>query len=120
MKATTPRAAHLVMKKALPYKPDEIKAFTDGWRYGRGGDLNNMNEETLAAIVEDAHKAGIPVVTHTVTLDGAKIAASAGADSVVHGVGDASVDADLIARMKAKGTAYEIGRANGCNPVTNA
>ena len=106
MKAATPRAAHLVMAKALPYKPDEIKAFTDGWRYGRAGDLNNMNEETLAAVVEDAHKAGIPVVTHTVTLEGAKIAASAGVDSVVHGIGDAPVDADLIARMKAKGTAY--------------
>ncbi|QDK34968.1 amidohydrolase family protein [Sphingomonas sp. IC081] len=106
MKASTPRAAHGVMARALPYRPDEIKVFTDGWRYGRGGDLNSMNEETLAAIVGDAHKAGIPVVTHTVTLDGARIAAAAGGDSVVHGVGDAPVDADLIARMKARGTAY--------------
>jgi Imidazolonepropionase and related amidohydrolases len=106
MKAATPRAAHLVMQKALPYRPDVIKAFTDGWRYGRGGDLNDMNQETLAAMVKDAHKAGVPVVTHTVTLGGAKIAAGAGVDAVVHGVGDAPVDDALIERMKASGTAY--------------
>jgi hypothetical protein len=51
------------MKKILPYKPDVIKAFTDGWRYGRGDDLTNMNVETLSAIVQDAHQAGIKVFT---------------------------------------------------------
>jgi hypothetical protein len=65
-----------------------------------------MNLETLAAIVEDAHAAGIKVFTHTVTLGGAKLAASAGVDVLVHGIGDADVDAELIAIMKAKGTAY--------------
>ncbi|WP_375289509.1 amidohydrolase family protein [Qipengyuania sp.] len=106
MKAATPRAAHLVMARALPYKPDVIKVFADGWRYDRDPDLNSMNRATLAAIVFDAHAAGIPVVTHTVTLEGAKIAAAAGVDSLVHGVGDALVDDELIALMKRNGTAY--------------
>ncbi|MES2095186.1 MAG: amidohydrolase family protein [Pseudomonadota bacterium] len=106
MQASTPRAAHLAMAKALAYKPDVIKVFADGWRYGRDPDLNSMNLDTLSAIVVDAHKAGIPVITHTVTLKGAKIAAAAGVDAVGHGVGDAPVDDELIALMKKNGTAY--------------
>ncbi len=106
LEATTPRAAHRTMAHALPYRPDVIKVFADGWRYDRTPDLNSMNEPTLAAIVEDAHAAGIPVITHTVTLDGAKVAAAAGVDAVGHGVGDAAVDDDLIASMKAHHTAY--------------
>jgi imidazolonepropionase-like amidohydrolase len=106
LEAATPRAAHLAMARALPYRPDVIKVFADGWRYGRSPGLNSMNEPTLAAIVEDAHAAGIPVITHTVTLEGAKIAAAAGVDALGHGIGDALVDDALIALMKARGTAY--------------
>ncbi len=103
---STPAEAHAAMKKILPYKPDVIKAFTDGWRYGRGDDLTNMNLETLSAIVEDAHQAGIKVFTHTVTLNGAKIAARAGVDVLAHGVGDAPVDDELIALLKKSSTGY--------------
>lgn len=106
LQVATPRAAHAAMAQALPYHPDVIKVFADGWRYGRDLDLNSMNEPTLAAIVEDAHKAGLPVITHTVTLEGAKVAAAAGVDSVGHGVGDALVDDELIGLMKAHHTAY--------------
>lgn len=106
LEAATPRAAHLAMARALPYRPDVIKVFADGWRYGRSASLNSMNEPTLAAIVSDAHAAGIPVITHTVTLEGAKVAAAAGVDALGHGIGDALVDEPLIALMKAKGTAY--------------
>ncbi len=103
---STPVEAHAAMRKILPYKPDVIKAFTDGWRYGRGDDLTSMNVETLSAIVEDAHHAGIKVFTHTVTLNGAKIAARAGVDVLAHGVGDAPVDDELIAILQKSGTGY--------------
>lgn len=106
LQAATPRAAHLAMAQALPYKPDLIKVFADGWRYGRDANLNNMDERTLAAIVQDAHAAGIPVITHTVTLEGAKVAAAAGIDALGHGVGDALVDDELIRLMQAHHTAY--------------
>lgn len=106
LQVSTPRSAHLAMKKALAYKPDVIKVFADGWRYGRDPDLNSINEDTLAAIVADAHAAGIPVITHTVTLKEAKIAALAGVDSVGHGVGDAPVDDELIGLMKKNNMAY--------------
>lgn len=104
--AATPAQAHAQMKIALAYKPDLIKVFTDGWRYGSAPNLSSMNLETLAAIVEDAHAANVKVVTHTVTLEGAKIAARAGVDILVHGIGDADVDTELIDLMKAKHTAY--------------
>ena len=104
--AATPEQAHAKTKIALAYKPDVIKVFTDGWRYGMAPNLSSMNFETLAAIVEDAHAAGVKVFTHTVTLAGAKIAASAGVDVLAHGIGDADVDAELITIMKGKGTFY--------------
>ncbi len=106
MEANTPRAAELVMNQALRYRPDVIKVFADGWRYGRTPDLNSMNLPTLRTIVERAHAAGIPVITHTVTLEGARIAAAAGVDALGHGIGDAIVDEELIALMRANGTAY--------------
>lgn len=106
MEATTPRAAELAMERALPYRPDAIKVFADGWRYGRSPDLNSMNLPTLRAIVVRAHRAGIPVITHTVTLEGAKLAAAAGVDALGHGIGDALVDDELIRLMRANGTAY--------------
>jgi len=106
LQAATPRAAEVAMARALPYKPDVIKVFADGWRYGRGGDLNSMNQATLATIVRRAHAADIPVITHTVTLEGAKLAAAAGVDALGHGIGDALVDQELVGLMKANGTAY--------------
>lgn len=106
LQVATPRAAHALTPLALSYDPDLIKVFADGWRYGRDPDLMSMNEPTLSAIVADAHKAGKPVITHTVTLEGAKVAAAAGVDSVGHGVGDALVDKELLGLMRKNHTAY--------------
>lgn len=106
LQATTARHAHQQTPLALSYDPDLIKVFADGWRYGRDPDLNGMNAPTLTAIVEDAHAAGKPVVTHTVTLEGAKLAASSGVDALGHGIGDALVDRELIELMRARGTGY--------------
>ncbi|WP_448663360.1 amidohydrolase family protein [Sphingomonas sp. CJ20] len=106
LQVTTPAEAHAAMAQALPYRPNLIKVFADGWRYGRDADRPSIDEPTLAAIVADAHRAGIPVMTHTVTLEGAKIAARAGVDSLAHGVGDAPVDAELIRLMRRHHTAY--------------
>ncbi len=102
----TPRQAHAAMARVLPYKPDVIKVFTDGWRYASAPDMTSMEEETLRAIVEDAHKAGIPVLTHTVTLAKGKIAARAGVDAIMHGIQDQPVDDELIQLMKANNVAY--------------
>ncbi len=102
----TPRQAHAAMARVLPYKPDIIKVFTDGWRYAQAPDMTSMELETLKAIVEDAHRANLPVLTHTVTLAKAKIAARAGVDAIMHGIQDQPVDGELIQLMKANNVAY--------------
>lgn len=102
----TPRQAHAAMQRVLPYKPDVVKVFTDGWRYATAPDMTSMELDTLRAIVEDAHKAGLPVLTHTVTLAKGKIAARAGVDAIMHGIQDQPVDDELIQLMKANNVAY--------------
>jgi imidazolonepropionase-like amidohydrolase len=48
----TPREARSAVKRIAGYKPDVIKVFTDGWRYGLDEDMSSMEETTLRAIVE--------------------------------------------------------------------
>lgn len=103
---TTPGEARAAIAPIIARRPDVIKVFTDGWRYGRDVDRPSMDLPTLSAIVREARRAGIPVLTHTVTLAGAKIAARAGVDAVAHGVGDALVDQELIRLMKRRHMAY--------------
>jgi imidazolonepropionase-like amidohydrolase len=106
LEVSTAREARAAVRRALPYQPEVIKAFTDGWRYGAAPDMTSMNEETLTALVDEAHKNGLEVLTHTVTLERAKIAARAGVDVIAHGVGDKAADEELFKLMKAKGTTY--------------
>lgn len=106
LQTATARAAHALMPRALAYDPSVIKVFSDGWRYDRDPDINSMNVETLTAIVQDAHAAGKPVVTHTVTLEASKIAATSGVDALGHGVGDALIDDELVKLMRQAGTSY--------------
>ncbi len=106
IEVSSAREAAAKAKKLMAYKPDAIKVFTDGWRYGMNADLSSMEPETLTAIVTEAHKAGIPVLTHTVTLERAKIAAEAGVDVIAHGIGNAHADNAITALMKQKGTTY--------------
>jgi hypothetical protein len=68
--------------------------------------MTSMREDTLAAIVDEAHRHGIEVLTHTVTLEKAQIAARAGVDVIAHGVGNAEVDQELIQIVKSRGTTY--------------
>lgn len=102
----TPEAARTVVAELAEYEPDAIKVFTDGWRYGAAASMTDISLETLAAIVEEAHARDIEVLTHTVTLRGAKIASAAGVDVLAHGIGDAPADAELVALLRDKGTTY--------------
>jgi len=106
LEVQTPREARAAVRRLLPYRPDVIKVFTDGWRYNTAPDMTSMNEETLAAVCDEAHKAGVEVLTHTVTLARAKQAARAGVDALAHGIGDAEADEELIRIMREKGTTY--------------
>lgn len=102
----TPQSARTEVQGLLPYKPDLIKAFADGWRYGVASDNTSMNQETLSALVDEAHKHGLKVLTHTVTVDRGRIAARAKVDVIAHSLQDREIDQETIDLMKAGGTAY--------------
>lgn len=102
----TPAGAKAAMRSVLPYQPGIIKIFTDGWRYDTAPNMSSMEEGAIAAIVEEAHKAGVKVITHTVTVERAKIAARAGVDIIGHGLGNGVVDDELLGLMRSKGIAY--------------
>jgi len=72
----SPAAATAAVKQVAAYKPDFIKAFTDGWRYSNAADNSSMDEETLAALVAEAHRQQLRVFTHTVMVKRGKTAAA--------------------------------------------
>ncbi|WP_347302578.1 amidohydrolase family protein [Croceibacterium sp. TMG7-5b_MA50] len=124
----TPDAARAAIARLEPYQPDLIKAFTDGWRYGLSADNTSMDEATMAALAEAAHGAGMPVLTHTVTVDRGAMAARAGIDSLAHGLQDRQMDPATLQTIVQSGMAmaptlavYEPGKGgthlDPANPV---
>jgi imidazolonepropionase-like amidohydrolase len=59
-------------------------------------------EDEVQALVDEAHRQGIRVAAHSLTLSGAKLAVAAGVDSIEHGFG---ISPELAADMAARGTA---------------
>lgn len=102
----TPQAARKEVQALVSYKPDFIKAFTDGWRYGASADNTSMDEGTLSALVDEAHRNNIKVLTHTVTVERGRIAARAKVDIIAHSLQDRELDQATIDLLKAAGTAY--------------
>jgi len=102
----SPAEASAAMRDVVARRPDMIKIFADGWRYGRSADLADMDAATMRSVVRAAHAARLPVMSHTVTLAGAWRAAGAGVDALGHGVGDAVLDAATIRLMQRKRTGY--------------
>jgi imidazolonepropionase-like amidohydrolase len=59
-------------------------------------------EEEVQALVDEAHRQGIRVAAHSLTLSGAAMAVAAGVDSIEHGF---AISPDLAADMSVRGTA---------------
>jgi imidazolonepropionase-like amidohydrolase len=100
IKASTAEEGVRLVERQLPYKPDYIKVW---FIHEQGTDLA-AQEAIVRAVGDAAHKAGVPLAVHATELVTAKAALRAGADYLVHSVGDEPVDAeflDLIKRNKA-------------------
>ncbi|WP_297800157.1 CIA30 family protein [uncultured Brevundimonas sp.] len=104
--ANTPEAGRAGVQAIAPYQPDLIKVFADGWRYGQSADNTSMDEWTLKAIVDEAHKIGVRVVTHSVTVERGAVAARAGVDIIAHSLQDRVLDDATVQLIKESGTAY--------------
>lgn len=101
-----PEDAALVVQRLLPFKPDALKLFTDGWRYGYAEPMTSMSRATIAAVVAEARKHGLETLTHTVTVAGAKDAAAGGVDVIDHGTSDAEADDELVQLLLDNATTY--------------
>lgn len=102
----TAESARRAVRELQAYRPDYIKAFADGWRYGQLPEETSMNIETLGALSDEAHKHGQRVLTHTVTVERGKIAAAAGVDVIAHSIQDAPLDDQAVAALRKAGTFY--------------
>lgn len=102
----SPEAARAAVDAVAAYRPDLVKAFTDGWRYNNAPDNTSMDERTLAAVVEQAHRHGLEVATHTVTVARGTQAGRAGVDVIAHSLLDGPVDDALLATLRERGVAY--------------
>jgi imidazolonepropionase-like amidohydrolase len=99
----TPEAGQAAIRSLAPYKPDLVKVFSDGWRYGTAPDNTSMDAWTLKAVVQEAHRLNWPVLTHTVTVERGEVAARAGVDSLAHGLQDRPITAKEVAEIKKSG-----------------
>jgi imidazolonepropionase-like amidohydrolase len=99
----TPEAARAAIDGLISYHPDLIKVFTDGWRYGASPDNTSMDGWTLSALTQQAHRYGLKVVTHTVTVDRGLLAAHSGVDSLAHGMQDRLLTPAEVEEIKATG-----------------
>jgi imidazolonepropionase-like amidohydrolase len=105
---TGPDACRETVRTQIAYGIDCLKIYvSEGFEAPSGeagypdGPLVWTDEE-VHAFVDEAHRQGVRVAAHSLTLSGARMAVAAGVDSIDHGFG---VSPDLAADMAARGTA---------------
>ena len=70
------------------------------WVDDRDGKVQKVTPAQYAAIIDEAHKAGIRVSAHIFNMDDAKGLMRAGLDAFAHGVRDKDVDDETVAMFK--------------------
>ncbi|MEP9835523.1 hypothetical protein, partial [Staphylococcus aureus] len=68
-------------------------------------DNTSMDEWTLTALVDEAHKNNLKVFTHTVTVDRGEVAGRSKVDVITHSLQDRRLTPEAVATIKAGGTA---------------
>lgn len=72
------------------------------WVDDRDGKVQKITPSQYAAIIDEAHKAGIRASAHIFNMDDAKGLMKAGLDIFAHGVRDKDVDDETVAMFKAR------------------
>jgi imidazolonepropionase-like amidohydrolase len=96
----TPAEVAPVVDKLAAEKVDIVKF----WMDDHLGTKKKMPHEIGKAIIDDAHKKGVPVAAHIFYLDDAKALVDYGINGLAHSVRDKPVDQALIDSMKRHGT----------------
>jgi len=94
--------ARALVERELAHKPDYVKV----WFIHRPDDDLEAQTVIVKAAGDAAHAAGVPLAVHATELVVAKAALRAGADFLVHSVGDEPVDEEFIALMKRNHAMY--------------
>lgn len=102
----SPEEAQKVMEYLDSYLPDVIKVFADGWRYGNPKSDTDISLHALKELTLQAAQRGWPVLTHTVSVDGAKRAALGNVTAIVHAIQDEKANEKLPALMSGQGVYY--------------
>ena len=95
---TTVEEARAATQDYLKMKPEFVKIWVDD----RGGKTKKLTPPLYLAIIEEAHKANVPVAAHNVTLADAKLLMKAGVEGWLHlpvRMGEVPDD-ELIAMVK--------------------
>ena len=96
----TPPEVQPIVDKLAAEKVDIVKF----WMDDHLGTKKKMPHEIGKAIIEDAHRKGLPVAAHIFYLDDAKALVGYGINGLAHSVRDRPVDQALIDSMKRHGT----------------
>ncbi|HWD97691.1 MAG TPA: amidohydrolase family protein [Bryobacteraceae bacterium] len=96
----TPQDVAPVIDKLAAEKVDLVKF----WMDDHLGTKKKMPHEIGKAIIDDAHKKGLPVAAHIFYLEDAKAVVDYGINGLAHSVRDKPVDQALIDSMKRHGT----------------
>jgi len=102
IKVASPEEARTLVARELPHKPDYIKV----WFIHQPGDDLAAQESIVRATAEATHAAGLRLAVHATELVVAKSALRAGADYLVHSVGDQPVDDEFIALARDRHILY--------------
>lgn len=94
---TTPQEAQAFVEHRVADGADYIKIVTEA------APPEGMDQTTVNAIVEAAHKHGLLVVAHSITTGAFRVAIEAGADVSTHAPLDAVLDDESVARMREMG-----------------
>ena len=95
---STPAEARAAVQSMAAKNLKHVKIWVDD----RRGSYPKMTPEVYTAIIDEAHKHGMKVQAHAITLADQKSVVRAGADVLVHTVGGEKLDEEFLALLQEK------------------
>jgi imidazolonepropionase-like amidohydrolase/ABC-type multidrug transport system permease subunit len=106
IQVTDPASAREAIRRLLPSRPDWIKIVYDSGHVDYRT-FPRISPDTLKALIEEAHRAGLKVAVHISKVEELRDAVTLGADMIEHTPVDAVIDDDLLAEMRRRGTVVD-------------
>jgi imidazolonepropionase-like amidohydrolase len=98
----SPEEAVKLVDDVAAMKVDVVKIRVDD----NLGTTQKMSPEIYRAVIDQAHKKGLPVAVHLFYLSDAKSVLDAGADFIAHSVRDVDVDDSFVSMIKRRDVCY--------------